>query len=80
MCYNFIIISMDLKKDIKCTFVAQLQRSHMDLECLQQEKAKNVSSARDKSPNSQVEIVFSHYTAAKAYSEQVSDFAYSKNS
>ncbi|XP_040603698.1 sarcolemmal membrane-associated protein isoform X12 [Mesocricetus auratus] len=53
----------------------QLQRLHVDMESLQEEKDTEVSSTRDKLLNAQDEILLLHQAAAKAASERDTDFA-----
>ncbi|XP_005348751.1 sarcolemmal membrane-associated protein isoform X1 [Microtus ochrogaster] len=53
----------------------QLQRLHVDMENLQEEKDTEISSTRDKLLNAQDEILLLHQAAAKAASERDTDFA-----
>ncbi|XP_051032685.1 sarcolemmal membrane-associated protein isoform X21 [Phodopus roborovskii] len=53
----------------------QLQRLHVDMENLQEEKDTEISSTRDKLLNAQDEILVLHQAAAKAASERDTDFA-----
>lgn len=52
----------------------QLQRLHMDMENLQEEKDTEISSTRDKLLSAQDEILLLHQAAAKAVSERDTDF------
>lgn len=52
----------------------QLQRLHMDMENLQEEKDTEISSTRDKLLSAQDEILLLHQAAAKAMSERDTDF------
>ncbi|XP_052045879.1 sarcolemmal membrane-associated protein isoform X10 [Apodemus sylvaticus] len=52
----------------------QLQRLHMDMENLQEEKDSEISSTRDKLLSAQDEILLLHQAAAKAVSERDTDF------
>lgn len=52
----------------------QLQRLHMDMENLQEEKDTEISNTRDKLLSAQEEIVLLHQAAAKAVSERDTDF------
>ncbi|XP_049985349.1 sarcolemmal membrane-associated protein isoform X10 [Alexandromys fortis] len=53
----------------------QLQRLHVDMENLQEEKDTEISCTRDKLLNAQDEILLLHQAAAKAASERDTDFA-----
>ncbi|XP_059129986.1 sarcolemmal membrane-associated protein isoform X14 [Peromyscus eremicus] len=53
----------------------QLQRLHVDMENLQEEKDTEISSTRDKLLSAQDEILLLHQAAAKAASERDTDFA-----
>ncbi|XP_031218285.1 sarcolemmal membrane-associated protein isoform X4 [Mastomys coucha] len=53
---------------------AQLQRLHVDMENLQEEKDTEISSTRDKLLSAQDEILLLHQAAAKAVSERETDF------
>lgn len=52
----------------------QLQRLHMDMENLQEEKDTEISNTRDKLLSAQDEILLLHQAAAKAVSERDTDF------
>ncbi|XP_028609894.1 sarcolemmal membrane-associated protein isoform X6 [Grammomys surdaster] len=52
----------------------QLQRLHMDMETLQEEKDTEISSTREKLLSAQDEILLLHQAAAKAVSERDTDF------
>nr|XP_044992129.1 sarcolemmal membrane-associated protein isoform X3 [Jaculus jaculus] len=54
---------------------AQLQRLHMDIENLREEKDSEITNSRDKLLNAQDEILLLHQAAAKAASERDTDFA-----
>lgn len=73
MCCNCIPNPCDLGND-KYTFTVQLQRLHMDMENLQEEKDTEISSTRDKLLSAQDEILLLHQAAAKAVSERDTDF------
>nr|P0C219.1 RecName: Full=Sarcolemmal membrane-associated protein [Rattus norvegicus] len=61
-------------KQIQVLQVVQLQRLHMDMENLQEEKDTEISSTRDKLLSAQDEILLLHQAAAKAVSERDTDF------
>lgn len=52
----------------------QLQKLHMDMETLQEEKDTEISSTREKLLSAQDEILLLHQAAAKAVSERDTDF------
>jgi chromosome segregation ATPase len=58
----------------KYTFTVQLQKLHMDMENLQEEKDTEISSTRDKLLSAQDEILLLRQAAAEAVSERDTDF------
>jgi chromosome segregation ATPase len=59
----------------KHTFVAQLQRLHIDIENLREEKDSEITSTRDELLSARDEILLLHQAAAKAASERDTDIA-----
>ena len=57
------------------TFVAQLQRLHINIENLREEKDSEIASTRDELLNARDEILLLHQAAEKAASERDTDIA-----